>query len=182
MQSPRRVLWETGFMFLCTALGTFLPALVRMGAGWEPVVLPMQLCVLFCGLLCGPAYGLSCGALCTVFSNLLFGVPALSSLPVFLCLCALYGFLAGLLVCLFRSGWGWVNVYAALIGAVLLGRGAEGLLNAFLFRPGSYSWWIWARESFVIPLPGLIIQLAVLPVAVLALWKLHPVLGPYGEY
>ena len=85
-------------------------------------------------------------------------------------------------VCLLRSGWGWINVYAALIGAILLGRGIEGLLHAFLLRPGAYSWWIWAQESFVIPLPGLIIQLAVLPVAVLALWKLHPVLGPYGEH
>ena len=182
MQSPRRVLWETGFLVFCLFLGVTLPALVCMRTGWEPVVLPMQLCVLFCGLLCGPAYGLSCGALCPVFSNMIFGAPSLSALPVSLCLCALYGFLAGLLVCLLRSGWCWINVYAALIGAILLGRGIEGLLHAFLLRPGAYSWWIWAQESFVIPLPGLIIQLAVLPVAVLALWKLHPVLGPYGEH
>ena len=181
MESPRRVLWETGFAFLCLCLGVALPALVRMRSGWEPVLLPAQLCVLLCGLLCGPAYGLACGALCQVASHLVFGVPGLGALPVGICLCAMYGFLAGLLVCLLRSGWNWVNVYAALIGAVLLGRGVEGLLNAFLFRPGAYSWWIWAWESFVIPLPGLIIQLAVLPVAVLALWKLHPALGPGGR-
>lgn len=181
MRSPRRVLWETGYTCLCIFLGVVLAALVRMRSGWEPVLLPAQLCVLFCGLLCGPSWGLSCGALCSVFSCLIFGVPALSSLPVTLCISALYGFLAGLLVCLLRSGWGWINVYAALITAILLGRIIEGLLNAFLFRPGAYSWWLWAHESFVVPLPGLIIQLAVLPVAVLALWKVHPVLGPYGD-
>lgn len=180
MQDPRRALWETAYMLLCTALAVFLPALVRLRTGWEPVILPTQLCVLFCGLLCGPAYGLSCGALAPVFSYWIFGVPALDALPLAVCLTGLYGFLAGLLVCLFRSGWRWVNVYAALILAILLGRGIEGLLNAFLLR-SPYSWWIWAQESFVIPLPGIIIQLAALPVVVLALWKLHPVLGPRGD-
>lgn len=181
MESPRRVLWETGFAGLCLCLGVALPALVRMRSGWEPVLLPAQLCVLLCGLLCGPAYGLASGALCQVASYLIFGVPGLSALPVGICLCAMYGFLAGLLVCLLRSGWKWVNVYGALTGAILLGRGIEGLLNAFVFRPGAYSWWIWAQESFVTPLPGLIIQLAALPVVVLALWKLHPALGPGGQ-
>lgn len=174
MASPRRVLWETGFAFLCLFLGAALPALVRMRSGWEPVLLPAQLCVLLCGLLCGPAYGLACGALCPVASYLAFGTPAPSALPLEACLGALYGFLAGLLVCLLRSGWRWVNVYGALAGAILLGRCVEGLLNAFLFYPGAYSWWAWAQDSFVTPLPGLIIQLAALPVIVLALWKLYP--------
>ena len=93
MQSPRRVLWETGFLVFCLFLGVTLPALVRMRTGWEPVVLPMQLCVLFCGLLCGPAYGLSCGALCPVFSNMIFGAPSLSACAPFMafwqgCWCA----------------------------------------------------------------------------------------------
>lgn len=181
MQSPRRALWESAYLVLCVCLGVALPALVRMRTGWEAVLLPMQLCVLLCGLLCGPAYGISCGALCPVFSSLAFGVPGAAGLAGAVCLNALYGFLAGLLVCLLCSGWRWVNVYAALLGAVLLGRSVEGVVNAFWLRAGAYSWWIWARESFVVPLPGLIVQFAAVPVIVLALWKLHPVLGPYRE-
>lgn len=175
----RRVLWQTLALFLCVILGVGLGALVRLRTGWEPVLLPMQLVVLLCGLLCGPAHGLSCGALCPVFSCLIFGVPGYNALPVEICLLALYGFLAGLLVCLFHSGWGWVNVYAALISAILLGRAVEGLLNAFIFRPGAYSWWPWLQESFVVPLPGLVLQLAALPLVTLALWKLHPHLRPW---
>lgn len=182
MQSPRRVLWESGYLVLCVCLGVVLPALVRMRTGWEQVLLPTQLCVLLCGLLCGPAYGISCGAMCCVFSCMLFGVPGAAGLPVAVCVNALYGFLAGLLVCLLRSGWRWVNVYTALFAAVLLGRGFEGVLNAFWLRAGEYSWWVWAQESFVVPLPGLIVLFAAVPVVVLALWKLHPALGPYGDY
>lgn len=182
MQSPRRVLWESVYLLLCVCLGVALPGLVRMRTGWEAVLLPMQMCVLLCGLLCGPAYGLSCGALCPVLSYLLLGTPGLEGLPLAICLNGLYGFLAGLFVCLLQNGLRWVNVYAALLGAVLLGRGIEGLVYGFWLRAGSYSWWIWAQEGFVTPLPGLIVLFAAVPVVVLALWKLHPVLGPYGDW
>ncbi len=175
----RRVLWEAMYAFLCVGLGVGLAALLRPRPGWEDVLLPMQLAAVLCGLLCGPGYGLSCGVLCPVVSHLVFGVPGLASLPERIVVLGLYGFLAGLLVCLLHSGWGWINVYGALLAAMALGRCLEGLLYFCFFRNG-YTLWDWLQGCFLTPLPGIILQLAALPVAVLALWKLHPQLRPCG--
>ena len=81
---------------------------------------------------------------------------------------ALYGFLAGFLTCLLANTPGVVNVGVSLVGSVLLGRVFYGLLNAFVFVPG-YTWSLWLQESFVVCLPGIVLQLAVIPLVTLAL-------------
>jgi niacin transporter len=54
---------------------------------------------------------------------------------------------------------------------MLSGRVAAGLLNALIFRVGNYSLPIWLTGSFVTALPGIIIQLILIPVVVMALRK-----------
>jgi len=44
-----------------------------------------------------------------------------------------------------------------------------GVLNALLFRAGSYSMQLWVAGMFVTALPGIAIQLVLLPVLVRAL-------------
>ena len=65
----------------------------------------------------------------------------------------------------------WVNngvQVLLLLRAMLLGRVFCGLLEAFVFAPG-YTWAQWLRESFVICLPGIVLQLAAIPLITLAL-------------
>lgn len=81
---------------------------------------------------------------------------------------AIYGFLAGLLTYLLAAAPPALNVSVSLVGAMLLGRVFWGLLNAFVFAPG-YTWSLWLRESFVLCLPGIVLQLAAVPLITLAL-------------
>ena len=54
---------------------------------------------------------------------------------------------------------------------MLAGRVLFGLLNALIFRFGSYSISIWLTAAFVTALPGIALQLVVIPILVLAIEK-----------
>ena len=150
MSKTRRCLLDLWIAACCVGLGLFLPWAFRWVENGEAVLLLLQLPVLLCGMLCGPGYGLSCGMLLALWEL------------------ALYGFLAGFLTCLLANTPGVVNVGVSLVGSMLLGRVFYGLLNAFVFVPG-YTWSLWLQESFVVCLPGIVLQLAVIPLVTLAL-------------
>ncbi len=156
---------------LCVALGIVLPVVFHSVPNAGSVILPMHLPVLLCGLLCGPVYGLLCGILTPALSSLFTGMPPAAYLPSMLCELAVYGLLAGLLILVVRSKWTLLNLYVALVGAMLAGRVVYGILNALLFRAGQYSLQLWVTASFVTALPGILIQLVLLPVLVFALRK-----------
>lgn len=171
MSKTKKYIWEMVLASLCVALGVVLPVAVHWVPNAGSVLLPMHIPVLLCGLLCGPAYGLACGLLAPLLSSLITGMPPVAYLPSMLCELAVYGFVAGLLICLVRTRSQAANVYIALIGAMLVGRAAYGAMNALIFRAGEYSLQIWMAASFVTALPGIVIQLVLLPLIVLALRK-----------
>lgn len=171
MSKTGKYIWEMVIAALCVALGIVLPLALHGIPNAGKVLLPMHLTVLLCGLLCGPAYGLSCGLLTPLLSSLVTSMPAASMLPSMMCELAVYGFVAGMLVCLVRTRFQALNVYTALIGAMLVGRIVYGVMNALVFQAGEYSFQLWLTASFVAALPGIILQLVLLPLVVLALRK-----------
>lgn len=171
MTKTRKYIWEMVISALCVALGIVLPITMHSIPNAGSVMLPMHIPVLLCGLLCGPAYGLACGILTPLLSSLITSMPPAAYLPSMLCELAVYGFIAGLLIVLVRTGSQIANVYISLVGAMLLGRVVYGIVNALIFRAGNYSMEMWLTASFVTALPGIIIQLVVLPLVVLALRK-----------
>ncbi|MCH5352818.1 MAG: ECF transporter S component [Acutalibacter sp.] len=171
MTKTKKYIWEMVISALCVALGIVLPITMHSIPNAGSVMLPMHIPVLLCGLLCGPAYGLACGILTPLLSSLITSMPPAAYLPSMLCELAVYGFIAGLLIVLVRTGSQIANVYISLVGAMLLGRVVYGIVNALIFRAGNYSMEMWLTASFVTALPGIIIQLVVLPLVVLALRK-----------
>ena len=61
----------------------------------------------------------------------------------------------------------------ALILSMLCGRVTYGILNALIFKAGSYSMQAWLSAAFVTAVPGIIIQLILIPVLVDRLQKAH---------
>lgn len=156
---------------LCVALGIVLPIAFHSVANAGSIFLPMHIPVLLCGLLCGWPFGLACGVLAPLLSSLFTGMPTMAYLPGMLCELAVYGFVSGLLMRYLKTGKLLVDLSLSLVCAMLSGRIVFGLLNALLFRAGDYSVVLWTTAAFVTALPGIVIQLAVLPVLVLALKK-----------
>ena len=156
---------------LCVALGVVLPVAFHSVANAGSIFLPMHIPVLLCGLICGWPYGLACGVLAPLLSSVITGMPPMAYLPSMLCELAVYGFVSGLLMRYIKTGKLLVDLYLSLAGAMLMGRLVFGLLNAVIFRAGDYSVAMWTTAAFVTALPGILIQLAVIPVLVLSLKK-----------
>ena len=156
---------------LFVALGVLLPMVFHFVPNAGAILLPMHIPVLLCGLVCGWPYGLACGILAPLLSSLLTSMPPAAVLPGMLCELAVYGAASGLIFRFVRTKKMFANIYLALTGAMLAGRVVSGALNGLIFRAGQYSLQAWVAASFVTALPGIIIQLALIPVLVFALQK-----------
>ncbi len=159
------------FAGLCAALGVALPIAFHSIPNAGGIFLPMHIPVLLCGLICGPVYGLACGVLAPLLSSLLTGMPPAAMLPSMLCELAVYGLVSGLLIRRVKTGSKLANIYVSLVGAMLAGRAVYGVLNALIFRAGQYSAQLWLTAAFVTSVPGILLQLILIPLLVLALEK-----------
>ena len=149
---------------LCVALCVVLPMTLHAIPKGGVLFSPMHLPVLLCGLVCGAPFGLVCGILGPLVSSLLTGMPVFGYMPVMMIELGLYGLISGLVMQFLRSGKLVVDLYAALVIAMLGGRVITGILRALIFAGGSYSWSAWAAGYFVSCLPGIIIQLILIPI------------------
>ena len=140
---------------LCLALAVLIPQLFHAIPNAGSVFLPMHVPVLICGFLCGWPYGLACGLLAPALSSLLTGMP-----PAF-----------STTARAMRPGKPTLDVYCVLLPAMLLGRAVSGLLNGLVFRAGEYTMTMFLTASFVTALPGIAIQVLLIPVLLLALAK-----------
>ena len=104
-------------------------------------------------------------------SSLLTGMPPAPILPGMICELGMYGFVTGFLSKRVRTGKPTLDVYCVLLPAMLLGRAVSGLLNGLVFRAGEYTMTMFLTASFVTALPGIAIQVLLIPVLLLALAK-----------
>ena len=156
---------------VCIALCVVLPQAFHAVPNAGAIYLPMHIPVLLCGLICGWSYGLLCGLAGPALSALLTGMPPAAVLPGMLVECGVYGLAAGLLMQLVRTKHLYADLYISLAAAMLLGRVVSGIAKALIFSAGSYSMVSWVAGSFVTALPGIVIQLALLPSIVYALMR-----------
>jgi riboflavin transporter FmnP len=167
MAKTRKIVTAALFVALCIVLPIAFHSIPNAGS----VFLPMHIPVLMCGLVCGWPYGLACGLLGPLLSSLLTGMPPMAVLPGMLCELAVYGFVTGLLVNRVQTGKKIVDLYIPLISAMLAGRVFYGIMNAFIFKAGSYSISIWLASAFITSLPGIGIQLILIPFLVHVMQK-----------
>jgi niacin transporter len=135
------------------------------------IFLPMHIPILICGLICGAGYGVACGVAVPLLSHLVLGMPPAFILPQMVFELAAYGLVAGLLIRFVQTKNSYANIYIALIGAMLLGRIVFGVANVFYFQTGAYTMNAWLAAAFMTALPGIIIQIVMIPALVIALRK-----------
>lgn len=156
---------------LCAALCVVLPMAFHAIPRGSMIFLPMHIPVLLCGLLCGWPYGLACGILGPVLSHMITSMPNAAALPGMLVECAVYGGVCGLMMQLVHTKKLYADLYLSLIAAMVAGRILGGAAKALLFAPGSMTLTVWASTYFAVGLPGILLQLALLPSVVFLLMK-----------
>lgn len=166
-----------------TALNVALCVVVPMAFHVIPnagqVMLPMHIPVLLCGLVCGWQYGLLCGILGPLVSSVLTSMPPAAMLPGMMVECGMYGCVSGLMMERIHTGSLYADLYISLPVAMLVGRVISGIVKALILTP-SLSLTAWATASFVTALPGISIQLILLPTLIVALTRAGLIPGRYA--
>lgn len=157
------------FTGVCIALCIVLPIALHSIPNGGTLFSPMHLPVLLCGVICGGPHGLICGLMGPLLSCLISGMPAMAKLPFMMVELGIYGLVAGLLMRFFHSKKLLPDLYLSLLIAMLSGRIVAGLLKAFVLTDGNYSLAVWASGYFISCLPGIIVQLILIPVLYVAL-------------
>ncbi len=158
-------------MFL--ALGMVLPFLTGQIQQIGSMLLPMHIPVLLCGLICGWQYGAVVGFVLPLLRSMTFGMPPIY--PVALAMAfelATYGFVSGFLYA--RSRWQCVvALYRCLIAAMIAGRLVWGVAEIVLLglRGNAFTWEAFLAGALLNAIPGIILQLVLIPAIMVALHK-----------
>lgn len=153
------------------AIGLILPYVTSHMFGIQgTVLLPMHIPVLLIGILCGPTYGFLCGILIPVMSSVLTGMPPVyPMLPIMLGELATYGLVGGLLYHKVGFSRKRLGIYPALLGAMICGRVTYGLIFSLLVLMNGQLKALSVWGAIATGLPGIIIQLILIPSIVMAL-------------
>ncbi len=154
---------------LFLALGITLPFLTANLPQMGSAFLPMHLPVLLCGFVCGWPWGLAVGLISPLLRSVLVGMPPLW--PVAFAMAfemAAYGALTGILFQKLPKSWPFA--YISLIGAMLGGRIVWGLVMA-LISGSNFGFQAFLAGAFVNAVPGIVIQLVLVPALILALQR-----------
>ena len=164
-QTQTRKLVIAGMML---ALGLILPYATAHGFGVQGnVLLPMHIPVLLCGFICGPMYGTLCGLLLPVLNSLLTGMPAMYPMAVLMtCELTMYGLISGLLNKVFGKSGKLYMMYPTLLIAMVAGRVMYGFVAWLLLFTGAAAGKFSVISAVVTGIPGIIIQLILIPITV----------------
>ena len=154
---------------LFLALAYVMPFLTGQIPQIGSMLLPMHLPVLLCGFVCGWPYALAVGLLAPLTRHLMLAMPPLMTAICMSFELAAYGALTGLFYKLFPKKT--VFLYVSLILAMLGGRVVWGLAAWAIYQlfAKALTWQIFAASAFVNSIPGIILQIVVIPPLVLAL-------------
>lgn len=163
-------------MFL--ALGLVLPFLTGQIPAVGNMLLPMHIPVLLCGLLCGWQCGFAVGFALPILRSFLFSMPPMFPTAISMAFeLATYGFVIGFLY--ERSKWHCiVSLYRCMLISMLAGRAVWGIVQMLLLGVGkdSFTFSAFLAGAFLNALPGILLQLILVPAIMLALRRAKLVL------
>lgn len=153
------------------AIGLLLPFLTGQIQQIGNMLLPMHLPVFLCALICGWQYGVAVGFVLPLLRYLLFGMPPIFPVGVAMAFeLATYAFVAGLVYS--RSKWKCViSLYRALLIAMVAGRVVWGIVEIIFLGIGgnAFTWQMFLSGAILNAIPGIILQLVVIPMVMVAL-------------
>lgn len=147
------------------AMGMVLPFFTGEIPVIGKMLLPMHIPVFLCGLIAGWQYGMLVGGLLPLVRSLLFGMPVFYPTAVAMTFeLAAYGFVSGWIYS--HSKWQCTRMlYRSIIAAMVIGRGVLAAAQIVLMGIGknTFVWSVFITEAFINGIPGIVIQLTLIP-------------------
>ena len=155
------------------AIGLVLPGITMRIPEIGNMLCPMHIPVLLCGIICGWKYGLAVGAITPILRSFIFAMPPLYPNAIGMAFeLAAYGCSIALIFSLFKKK-NIAAIYASLISAMIIGRLVWGVARTVMLGVAGtgFSFEIFITSGFVEAVPGIIVQLILIPVLVSALLR-----------
>ena len=157
---------------LLLAVALLLPFVTGQIPEIGNMLLPMHLPVLLAGFIVGGPSAMAIGAIAPLLRSVLWGMPVLFPKAISMAFeLATYGLVSGIVYS--NSKKDGKSVFIALITAMIAGRVVWGIVSMMLFgvMGKGFTMALFMTEAFVNAVPGIAIQLVVIPVIVSALKK-----------
>ena len=172
IMKTRKKLLKPVLCALFIAMAYLLPFLTGQIPEIGNMLCPMHLPIILCGFICGWEYGLAAGVISPLLRSLTLGMPPL--FPKATCMAvelAVYGVVAGILYKLFPKKK--IFIYISLIISMLAGRIVWGcaMFVCMGIKGGTFGFSMFMTEAFVNAIPGIILQIALIPVIVMVAEK-----------
>ena len=164
----RKLTYSALYMAIALILPFVTGQIPEIGA----MLCPMHIPALLCGFMCGWPWGMAVGFISPLLRSVMFGMPAMFPAAIAVAFeLAVYGGMAGLLYSrLPRKKW---MIYAALLISMIAGRVVWGAVQALLagLSGNSFTWTLFLTGAVINAIPGIIMQLALIPVLVVTMDK-----------
>lgn len=164
----RKLTYSALYMAIALILPFVTGQIPEIGA----MLCPMHIPALLCGFMCGWPWGVTVGFISPLLRSVMFGMPAMFPAAIAMAFeLAVYGGMAGLLYSrLPRKKW---MIYAALLISMIAGRVVWGAVQALLagLSGNSFTWTLFLMGAVINAIPGIIMQLALIPVLVVTMDK-----------
>lgn len=161
------------FSAVFLALALVLPFLTGQIPEIGKMLTPMHIPVLLCGFVAGAPWGAAVGLIAPLLRMLLFSMP---QMPTALCMAfelAVYGAVSGLTYRLLKKKVS--SLYVSLFIAMVLGRIVYCLAAFFVagVQGAEFAFFMALASNFATAVPGLVLQLLLVPSAVMVLEHFH---------
>lgn len=162
----RRLAYSALFLAIALVLPFLTGQIPEIGS----MLCPMHLPVLLCGFICGWPWGLAVGFIAPLLRSVLFGMPPMFPGAVAMAFeLAVYGGLSGALRALLPRTK--ASIYIALLIAMIAGRVVWGVVRVILagLSGSSFTWALFLSGAITNAIPGIILQIVLVPILVMAL-------------
>lgn len=164
----RKMTYSAMFLALAFILPFFTGQIQQIGS----MLCPMHIPVLLCGYICGGPWGMLVGLLTPILRSAVLGMPQM--FPMAVCMSfelATYGFVAGWLYRVLPRNR--LSVYVSLIAAMIAGRLVWGAVMFVCMGcdTGKFGVAVFLAASVTNAIPGIILQLILIPILVITLRK-----------
>lgn len=160
-------------MFLSMAL--ILPFLTGQIPQIGKMLLPMHIPVILCGMICGWQYGMTIGLLAPILRGIVFANPVLFPTGIIMAFeLAGYGFFVGFIFSLLNIQ-NISRVYISLVVSMIAGRIVKCIAQFFIlgFTDEGFVFGAYIAGAFTNALPGIILQIILIPLVMFTLQRLH---------
>lgn len=147
------------------AIGIVLPTITHVTGIPGNILLPMHIPVFIAGFLLGPILGGVIGILLPIINHLILQMPPIPILYSMIIELFFYGLITGIIYKKTNK------IMLSLIISMIIGRVAGAFITYVILGLGNFSLPIWISASFIKGLPGIIIQIILIPLVVNAINK-----------